>query len=92
LLARKNLGGYFNVVVGADTCGVRKPAPEPLLAAISQLRGNAVDALFTGDSHIDVACAFAAGVDCALFEGGYGDHDVQVSARFATWMEIASGD
>ena len=92
LLARKNLDGYFDVVVGADTCGVRKPAPEPLLAAISRLRGNAVDALFTGDSHIDVACAFAAGVDCALFEGGYGDRDVQVSARFATWMEISSDD
>ena len=87
LLARKGLDGYFEVVVGADTCGVRKPAPEPLLAAISRLHGNPEDALFTGDSHVDVACAFAAGVDCALFDGGYGDGTLEVPARFSNWME-----
>lgn len=87
LLARKGLDGYFEVVVGADTCGVRKPAPEPLLAAISRLHGNPEDTLFTGDSHVDVACAFAAGVACALFDGGYGDRTVEVPARFANWLE-----
>lgn len=87
LLARKGLARYFEVVVGADTCGLRKPAPEPLLMAISRLQGRPESSLFTGDSHIDIDCASAAGVDFALFDGGYGHHALEARTRFSQWHE-----
>ncbi len=89
LLERKGLDGFFEIVVGADTFKARKPDPEPLLGAIARLGGMASDAVFTGDSQVDVDCARAAGVDCVFFNGGYGDCAQPVGARFSTWPEIA---
>jgi len=88
LLARKQLGVYFDVVVGADTYATRKPDPMPLLAAIDRLGGVPSDAIFIGDSHVDVECARAASVHCVFFEGGYGECAEPVSARFSNWVEV----
>jgi phosphoglycolate phosphatase len=88
LLELMGIAGFFEAVVGADTCGTRKPDPEPLVKAIDLLGGNRGHALFTGDSHVDVACAHAAGVDCAFFGGGYGDPQATVSARFDAWDQL----
>lgn len=72
LLARLGLKKHFELVVGADTCIHRKPHPEPLRHAIQQLGGDASSALMIGDSVVDFACAQAAGVECLIFQGGYG--------------------
>ena len=72
LLARLGIQEHFELVVGADTCVHRKPHPEPLRHAIQQLGGDVSSALMIGDSVVDFACAQAAGVDCLIFEGGYG--------------------
>ena len=55
-----------SVVVGGDTLPVRKPRPEPLLAALDEL-GAAVDrSLYVGDSAIDHECAHRAAVTFRL--------------------------
>ena len=59
--------GRFEVVVGADTIGSAKPAPDPALHALARLHVAAADAAFVGDQEPDVACGLAAG--CAMVIG-----------------------
>ena len=86
LLGCLGLASSFRVVVGADTCGQRKPHPAPLLHALDALGATPQQAVLVGDSAVDLACAEAAGVDCLLFAGGYGD--VSHPHRFAQWAQL----
>jgi len=52
----------ISVVVGADDVTRHKPDPEPVERALASLGCLAVDAVFIGDSHHDVASGKAAGV------------------------------
>lgn len=67
----------FSVVTGRDTCGVAKPAPEPLRYTLEQMKASAQDAVFFGDTHADAACAQAARVRFAWFTAGFGTPQVQ---------------
>lgn len=58
-------------VVGGDTLPQRKPAPEPLLAAIAGMGAVPAGALMVGDSENDVATARAAGVPVVAVSYGY---------------------
>ncbi|WP_128254422.1 phosphoglycolate phosphatase [Falsirhodobacter deserti] len=61
--------GPFQVVIGGDSLPQKKPHPAPLLAAAHALGDGPV--LYVGDSEVDAATAKAAGIDFALFTGGY---------------------
>lgn len=71
----------FGVVTGRDTCGVAKPAPDPLLYTLSHLHVHAQDAVFFGDTHADAECAQAAGVRFAWFTTGFGTARVREFAQ-----------
>jgi phosphoglycolate phosphatase len=73
LLESMNLTGYFDVVVGGDTCGQRKPDALPLEYALGALEAPAEHALMVGDSVVDLDCSRRARVDCMIFSGGYDD-------------------
>jgi len=92
LLAFMGLGTFFEAVVGADTCGARKPHPAPLLRAIEMLGGEPGLAVFTGDSDVDLECAQAAGVDCVFFGGGYGSTKRLPGATLADWNDLNLAD
>jgi phosphoglycolate phosphatase len=62
----------FQVVTGRDSCGVAKPAPDPLLFTLGHLHVPPHAAVFFGDTHADAACAQAAGVRFAWFTAGFG--------------------
>lgn len=62
----------FGVVVGRDTCVEAKPSPMPLHHALTQLHVSPAEAVFFGDTHVDAACAQAAGVRFAWFSAGFG--------------------
>ncbi|MCJ8139908.1 phosphoglycolate phosphatase [Falsirhodobacter halotolerans] len=68
VLEAMNLGP-FQTIVGGDSLGVRKPDPAPLRLAASRLGEGPV--LYVGDSEVDAETAEAAGIDFALFTGGY---------------------
>jgi phosphoglycolate phosphatase len=74
LLQRHGLLPLFEAVIGADSCAWRKPHPQPLRLAMQAIDGRAETTVLVGDSHVDVACAAAAGVDCLIFTGGYGGY------------------
>ena len=88
LLGSLGLAAFFTNVVGADTCGQRKPHPAPLLHAVGALGGTCGQALLIGDSLVDLHCARAAGIDCLLFTGGYGSGTEGPVHRFSTYAEL----
>lgn len=82
----------FSAVCGRDSCGIAKPAPEPLLYTLAQMHMQPEDAVFFGDTHADAACAQAAQVRFAWFTSGFGTQQVaqypQVLA-FADYRELS---
>ncbi|MDT8326576.1 MAG: phosphoglycolate phosphatase [Roseovarius sp.] len=69
VLAHLGLDAYFPVVIGGDSCPVRKPDPAPLQAAVEGLGATRV--LYVGDSEIDAETSVRAGLPFALFSEGY---------------------
>ena len=50
ILPRAGLEEFFDVCVGADTTGKRKPSPEAFKHALKQLEVKPEEAIFVGDS------------------------------------------
>jgi phosphoglycolate phosphatase len=92
LLDRVGLARFVRTVVGADTCGRRKPDPAPLRLALGRLDAAACEAVLVGDSVVDRDCAGAAGVCCLIFEGGYGATQAQGPLRFADYEGLLSAE
>jgi 2-phosphoglycolate phosphatase len=72
LLDALGLLEHFALVVGADTCGERKPHPKPLHHTLLHLGARVDEVVFVGDSAVDADCAAAAGVQHLWFSKGYG--------------------
>ena len=70
LVARLEVGDLFDALIGADTLPVRKPAPDPYLAAVGQSGGAVNRSLLVGDTSTDRDTARAVGVPCILVTFG----------------------
>lgn len=70
LLDRMAISDLFDALIGADTLPVRKPAPEPYLAAVAQAGGTPERSFLLGDTNTDRETARAVGVPCALVTFG----------------------
>lgn len=73
LIAALGWSERFAANLGGDSLAVRKPDPAPLLAAIAAVGGDPGDAVFVGDSIVDVATARAAGVPVVAVSFGFAD-------------------
>ncbi|MDH4478410.1 MAG: phosphoglycolate phosphatase [Rhodoferax sp.] len=71
VLDAHGLTAYFDAIVCGDTLPTKKPAPEGVLSCLAQFAVAASDALFVGDSSIDVATARNAGVPVWVVPYGY---------------------
>ncbi|CAM5790753.1 phosphoglycolate phosphatase [Rhizobacter fulvus] len=71
VLAAHRLTSYFDLIVAGDTLPVRKPDPAVLRHALDTFGVEADDALFIGDSAIDVQAARNAGVPVWAVSYGY---------------------
>jgi phosphoglycolate phosphatase len=69
LLEALDLARFFTAVVGGD--GIRKPDPDPVHRCLAALGGVHAQALFVGDSPVDLAAARAAGLPIILVSFGY---------------------
>jgi len=72
LLVRHDLNACFDLMVCGDTLPVRKPDPAMLTHALQALQCTPEEALFVGDSAVDVRTARAAGVAVWAVKHGYG--------------------
>ena len=82
----------FSAVTGRDSCGIAKPAPEPLLHTLAQMQVAAQDTVFFGDTHADAACAQAADVRFAWFTAGFGTalvRDYPQVLAFADYRDLS---
>ncbi len=73
LIAALGWSERFAANLGGDSLAVRKPDPAPLLAAIAAVGGDPGDAVFVGDSIVDVTTARAAGVPVVAVSFGFAD-------------------
>ncbi|MDX1669083.1 MAG: phosphoglycolate phosphatase [Limnobacter sp.] len=73
LLSATGLSGYFQVIVGGDTCSQKKPQPMPVFHACNELEINPERTLFIGDSLNDAQAARAAACICWLLPYGYNE-------------------
>lgn len=73
LLEELGMLARFASVIGGDTLGPgrSKPAPDPILEAVS--RGGGGSFAMVGDSSFDVRAAHAAGKPCVVLSFGYND-------------------
>lgn len=71
ILERHGLTALFDVVISGDTYPVKKPDPTVIYNCLTAFGMQAGEALFVGDSSIDVATAKAAGVVCWAVPYGY---------------------
>ena len=68
---------YFNetipVAIGEKEGICRKPAPDTVVTALQELGASASDAVYVGDSDVDIQTAANAGMDCISVSWGFRD-------------------
>ena len=67
------LSGFFEVVIGGDTCDHRKPHPEPLACGLSSLGATVPRSWMVGDSYTDLRAARRLGLKRCYCRFGFGD-------------------
>lgn len=72
-LADRFFKGYITSAVGESATVRRKPNPDAVLAALNELGSNKDEAIYVGDSEVDLATAKNAGLPCALVTWGFRD-------------------
>ena len=71
VLQMHGLQDAFDIVICGDSLPVKKPDPAVIAHCLAMLGASAGEALFVGDSEIDVSTAKAAGVICWAVPYGY---------------------
>ncbi len=71
VLERHGLAEVFDLVICGDSLAVRKPHPGVIDHCLAELGASSGEALFVGDSEIDISTARAAGVVCWAVPYGY---------------------
>ena len=68
---------YISVAIGEnEAAGVKKkPAPDTVYAALRELGVTAENAIYVGDSEVDIATAKNAGIPCISVTWGFRDSD-----------------
>lgn len=80
MLTRLGVAGYFVEILAGDSVYPKKPDPSGLLAILKNEKIAAGDALFIGDSVIDIETARNAGVEIAVVLHGFSGQDELESA------------
>ena len=74
-LAAHFFGDYVRVAIGNRADIRRKPAPDTVFAALEELGASKDDAVYIGDSEVDLATARAAGLPCITVLWGFREKD-----------------
>jgi phosphoglycolate phosphatase len=77
ILEGLKISGLFDVVTGGDTTDRRKPDPKPLMRTLEEMEATPAEAIFVGDSNIDVETAVSAGTISIHVTYGYSNVDIK---------------
>lgn len=75
-LCKKYFGDLIVFAYGASNERRNKPAPDIVFKALEDLDSNAQNALYIGDSDVDITCAANAGVDSVGVTWGFRDAEL----------------
>ncbi len=71
LLEELGLAEYFDLIIGSDTAGERKPSPVPILYVMTKFGSSAEESLIVGDSNYDIEAGKKARVKTVAVTYGY---------------------
>lgn len=74
-LCRRFFDGLFDIAVGERPGMARKPAPDSCMLVLETLQVEPTEAVYIGDSDVDLATARAAGLPEILVEWGFRDRE-----------------
>ncbi len=83
-LCRKYFYGLFDVVVGEKQGVRRKPAPDTVNEVLQRLKINCREAVYIGDSEVDIETARNAAMDCISVDWGFRSRTELIQAGAAT--------
>ncbi len=84
-------GGTVDLAIGEREGVRRKPAPDMLRLVLSALKADAGEAVYVGDSDVDIETARNTGVECISVLWGFRDEDF-LKAHGATSLAAAPED
>lgn len=79
-LSREYFGDRMLSAVGDDPSRAKKPAPDSVWEAMRQMSVTAEEAVYVGDSDVDVMTARNAGIPCIAVTWGFRSEDCLVEA------------
>ena len=79
-LAEQHFPGLLEIAVGESTTVRRKPNPDAVLAALREMDVDKADAIYVGDTEVDLRTAENAGLACAAVGWGFRTKDQLVDA------------
>jgi phosphoglycolate phosphatase len=80
ILELLGMAGFFGCVIGGNSCGHKKPHPEPLQEACRRLGVALEAACMVGDSRVDIEAGNNAGIPALGLLGGIGDEALMRAA------------
>ena len=80
ILCEKYFVGLFDSAAGMRDDVPRKPNPQGVYRILEELGAEKEQAVYIGDSEVDVLTASNSGVDCIAVEWGFRDREVLVEA------------
>ena len=83
-LCEQYFPGFFNEAVGERVGIARKPAPDTVNEVLKILQIDKAQAVYIGDSEVDVQTAQNAGMDCIAVDWGFRDTEVLKEAGVET--------
>ena len=86
-LCRHFFGDLVEVAIGEREGIRKKPAPDTVIEALRQLGTDAADAVYIGDSEVDVQTARNCNMDCISVLWGFRDHDFLVEHGATCFVE-----
>ena len=78
---------YVSVAIGESKDVRRKPAPDTVLMALKRLNAKPEEAVYVGDSEVDIETAHNAGLPCISVLWGFRDKDFLLGHQAETLVE-----
>lgn len=75
-LCKEFYGDYIQVAIGESPEVAKKPAPDSVYTALNVLDASKAEAIYVGDSDVDVQTAHNAGLPCVGVTWGFRDRDI----------------
>lgn len=74
-LTKKYFGEYIQVAIGESAGAARKPAPDTVYKALEELGADTSNAVYVGDSEVDILTAKNVGLPCVSVSWGFRDKE-----------------